>query len=98
MSTAAATSPATRRLLREMSDNAKKPNPAVADLGPVTEEDLTHWTATLLGPPGSIYAGCSWKLDIKIPDQYPHAPPAVKFLTPCCHPNIHLKVCVCLLF
>lgn len=33
-----------------------------------------------------------WKLDIKIPETYPLAPPAVRFVTPVCHPNVNFKV------
>lgn len=33
-----------------------------------------------------------WKLDIVVPPAYPLAPPAVKFMTPICHPNVHFKV------
>lgn len=33
-----------------------------------------------------------WKLDINVPDNYPHAPPEIKFRTPICHPNVSIKV------
>ena len=36
--------------------------------------------------------GGLWKLDIRIPDNYPLAPPEVRFVTPICHPNVHFKV------
>lgn len=37
-------------------------------------------------------AGGLWKLDIRIPENYPLAPPEVRFVTPICHPNVHFKV------
>jgi len=39
-----------------------------------------------LTPPGGL-----WALDILIPATYPHQPPTLRFLTPICHPNVHLK-------
>lgn len=83
---------ATRRLLKELSENQAHPNPCLARLAPVSDEDLTHWRAILLGPPHSLYEGCRWEIDIRVPDQYPHVPPEMRFITPCCHPNVHLKV------
>lgn len=35
--------------------------------------------------------GC-WKLDIRIPPNYPLSPPEIRFATPICHPNVHFKV------
>jgi peroxin-4 len=32
-----------------------------------------------------------WLLDINIPPNYPHSPPAITFSTPICHPNVHFK-------
>jgi len=82
---------ASKRLLKELSENRQRPNPCLRSLGPVSDNDLLHWRATLLGPIGTAYEGCEWELDIVIPEQYPHQPPAVRFLTPVCHPNVHLK-------
>lgn len=36
--------------------------------------------------------GGLWNLEIKIPHNYPMQPPAIKFVTPICHPNVHFKV------
>jgi len=36
--------------------------------------------------------GGLWKLDIRIPDNYPLAPPEIRFVTPICHPNVNFKV------
>lgn len=36
--------------------------------------------------------GGLWKLDIRVPENYPLAPPQIKFVTPICHPNVHFKV------
>ncbi len=46
----------------------------------------------LLGPVGTAYAAGRWKVDIQVPDNYPMAPPTVRFLTRCCHPNVAFQV------
>lgn len=81
-----------KRLIIELAKYRKELNPCLASLGPVSEDDLTHWIAVLKGAEGTPYEGGQWKIDVKIPINYPHAPPTMKFLTPICHPNIHLKV------
>lgn len=84
---------ASRRLIKELTDLRKKPFPShLSALHPVNEDDLLHWTATLLGPAGTPYAGGSWTLDIQVPEEYPQKPPAVRFVTPVCHANVHPKV------
>jgi len=84
-------SSASKRLMKELADNAAHPNPALAHLAPVSEGDLMHWRAELLGPLHSPYAGCRWDLDIRVPDQYPQVPPEIRFVTSVCHPNVHAK-------
>ncbi|KAA8902580.1 ubiquitin-conjugating enzyme/RWD-like protein, partial [Sphaerosporella brunnea] len=82
---------APKRLIKELAEYANNPNPVLASLGPVSDEDLLHWRAELLGPQGSMYQGCKYTIDIQIPDAYPLVPPTMTFTTPCCHPNVHIK-------
>ena len=44
------------------------------------------------GNVGTAYERGVWLLDIRIPESYPMKSPEVKFVTRCCHPNIHLQV------
>lgn len=81
-----------KRLIKELASYRKEPNPCLASLDPVSEDDLTHWLAVLKGSDGTAYEGGQWKIDVKIPANYPLAPPTMTFLTPICHPNVHLKV------
>lgn len=37
-------------------------------------------------PPGGL-----WQLAIRIPPTYPLTPPTITFVTPICHPNVHIK-------
>ena len=44
------------------------------------------------GPPATAYEHGAWLLDIRIPEAYPMKSPEIKFVTRCCHPNIHWQV------
>ncbi|KAI9325859.1 ubiquitin-conjugating enzyme/RWD-like protein [Zopfochytrium polystomum] len=61
----------------------------VVGLGPVSDDDLFHWTAVLVGAAGTAYEDGQFKLDIRIPESYPLQPPTIKFVTKVCHPNVH---------
>ncbi|KAI9833505.1 MAG: hypothetical protein M1819_003664 [Sarea resinae] len=83
---------AVKRLLQELKLYAQDPNSDVLlHLGPVSEDQLLHWEAVLKGPSASPYEGGLWKLAIRIPENYPLAPPDIKFVTPICHPNVHFQ-------
>ncbi|KAL9096058.1 MAG: hypothetical protein Q9165_001580 [Trypethelium subeluteriae] len=81
----------TRRLIQELQDYQHEPNEALVELGPVSDDELMRWSAVMRGGKDTSYEGGLWKLDINIPDSYPHAPPEIKFRTPICHPNVNLK-------
>lgn len=44
------------------------------------------------GPKETPYEGGCFELSINVPEQYPLAPPAVRFRTRIFHPNVHFKV------
>lgn len=93
---------ALKRLTRELTDLQKEPCEATLHLGPPDESDLYTWEAVLKGPrdPASPYCGGLWLLSVKIPENYPNAPPNVRFITPICHPNVHFEtgeICLTLL-
>lgn len=54
----------------------------------LVDEDLFHWTARINGPDTTPYAGGQFMLDLRIPPDYPHKPPHVRFRTRIYHPNI----------
>ncbi len=60
------------------------------------EGKLNHLEANLLGAEGTPYQGGVFKLDIKIPNNYPFQPPNVQFLTKIYHPNIDTAGRICL--
>lgn len=51
-------------------------------------DDVTELVGIIPGPKDSPYQGGTYKLEIKIPENYPFSPPRVKFLTKIWHPNI----------
>lgn len=57
--------------------------------GPIKDDDLMKWTATIHGPVNTPYEGGLFKLNIAIPEEYPFKPPDVIFVTKIYHPNIN---------
>ncbi|KAF2434055.1 UBC-like protein [Tothia fuscella] len=91
MSVSSKTRSTTKRLIQELQDCNQDPNEALLSLGPVNDNELTHWNAVLKGVEGTAYEGGQWLLNIQIPPTYPLTPPTITFTTPICHPNINIK-------
>lgn len=53
------------------------------------DDQLTHLSASIVGPPGSPYEGGKFFLYLVVPQFYPMFPPTVRFLTRILHPNIN---------
>jgi ubiquitin-protein ligase len=62
----------------------------------MVEDDMFHWEVILYGPEESLYEGYNFKLDVKLPNDYPFSAPNVKFITPIEHLNINKKGDICL--
>lgn len=45
----------TKRLLVELQSYQTDPNDALQRLGPVNDDELTHWQAVMRGVPGTAY-------------------------------------------
>lgn len=62
----------------------------------IPSDDIKEFYANINGPPNSPYQNGVFKLEIKIPDNYPLTPPNVKFVSKIFHPNIYTdgKICV----
>ena len=52
------------------------------------DPDPFHWQVTLIPPEGTIYQGGYFKLEVKLPNDYPESKPKVKFLTKIYHCNV----------
>ena len=77
-----------RRIAKELADiHNDKDNSGVA-AQPIDLSNLTHLKGTFPGPPDSPYAGGTFQVDIKIPDNYPFKSPIMKFDTKIWHPNV----------
>ncbi|KAL7271918.1 Ubiquitin-conjugating enzyme E2 1 [Rhizina undulata] len=87
----ASKSDATRRLLQELNRLPKENYPYIKSLAPVSEDNLLHWNAFILGAEGTPYEGGRWQIDIRVPEAYPLKPPVMKFLTRICHANVDSK-------
>ncbi|CAB3371682.1 Hypothetical predicted protein [Cloeon dipterum] len=72
----------------------KKARPGVF-LHPVNDS-LDEFQASITGVEGTPYESGVFKLEIKIPDNYPFGVPVVRFITPLYHPNVDLAGRICL--
>lgn len=82
------------RLKRELERIEKNPPSGIHCYMKDTVLDILE--ADLIGPSGSPYENGLFKLEVKIPDNYPFEPPFFKFVTKVYHPNIDDEGRICL--
>lgn len=84
-----------KRISKELKDIKRDPNSLYKAVDSVNG-NISHWHATIMGPPESPYEGGFFKLDLEFPSDYPLKPPKVKFITKVYHPNINSNGSICL--
>lgn len=90
---------AIRRLQKELSNIKniiQNELPDYISAGPVKENNLFIWDATIIGKTGTPYESGIFKLSMIFPQNYPYISPKVKFLTKIFHPNINEGGEICL--
>ncbi|BGP34937.1 ubiquitin-conjugating enzyme E2 N [Rhodotorula toruloides] len=60
------------------------------------EDNLRYFDVVISGPDSSPFEGGKFRLELFLPDDYPMAPPKVRFLTKIYHPNIDKLGRICL--
>jgi len=89
---------AAARLQKELKDLIKNPvggfKVELAD-----DSDLFNWIIYIQGASGTMFEGGIFKTKMTFPNDYPNAPPTLKFLSDFWHPNVYPdgKVCISIL-
>mmetsp|Transcript_16520 Transcript_16520/g.35732 ORF Transcript_16520/g.35732 Transcript_16520/m.35732 type:complete len:159 (+) Transcript_16520:181-657(+) len=83
-----------RRIIKETQRLMAEPAPGIS--ASPSEDNLRYFNVMILGPTSSPYEGGVFKLELFLPEDYPMAPPKVRFLTKIYHPNIDKLGRICL--
>lgn len=83
-----------RRIIKETQKLLQEPAPGIS--ASPSDDNLRYFNVMVLGPSQSPYEGGVFKLELFLPEDYPMAPPKVRFLTKIYHPNVDKLGRICL--
>ncbi|CAF0763100.1 unnamed protein product [Adineta steineri] len=84
----------TKRIVKESARLLQEPVPGISAI--VDEQNPRYFKVIIDGPGESPYEGGRFKVELFLPDEYPMAPPKVRFMTKLYHPNIDKLGRICL--
>jgi len=84
-----------KRILKEMQELSNDANANIS-AGPIDDDNIFAWSATMIGPKDSPYEDGIFLLKINFPNNYPFKPPQITFDTKIFHPNISSSGSICL--
>lgn len=83
-----------RRIIKETQRLMAEPAPGIS--ASPSEDNLRYFSVMIVGPISTPYERGTFKLELFLPEDYPMAPPKVRFLTRIYHPNIDKLGRICL--
>jgi ubiquitin-conjugating enzyme E2 N len=83
-----------RRIVKETQRLLSEPAPGIS--ATPYQDNLRYFNVIIQGPQQSPYEGGIFKLELFLTEDYPMAPPKVRFLTKIYHPNIDRLGRICL--
>ncbi|TPX49703.1 hypothetical protein SeMB42_g02508 [Synchytrium endobioticum] len=83
-----------KRIVKETERLLAEPAPGISAVP--HEDNLRYFDVVIAGPNQSPFEGGVFRLELFLPEEYPMAPPKVRFLTKIYHPNIDKLGRICL--
>jgi peroxin-4 len=78
----------TSRLQRELKDANRQAGKDADIRLEANEDQIFRWRASIRAPDGTPFEGCRFDVTLRVPSDYPIAPPTAQFETKIFHPNV----------
>uniref|UniRef100_UPI00358ED421 ubiquitin-conjugating enzyme E2 N n=1 Tax=Myxine glutinosa TaxID=7769 RepID=UPI00358ED421 len=83
-----------RRIMKETQRLMQEPVPGIK--AEADDNNARYFHVVIAGPTDSPFEGGTFKLELFLPEEYPMAPPKVRFMTKIYHPNVDKLGRICL--